>query len=753
MKYIHIFLASSITELQRERTELSSYFRLLNDRFIDKGVYFRLHMCEDISDEIAMTRKQDEYNEVIRGSDYFYVIFWKKVGSYTREEFETAFDTFRKKGAPKIVTFFKEVEGDIPDEVMAFLDHLDKELQHFYTVFRNIDSVKLKILLEMIKMPELSSKVELKDADLYIDGDKVTEINLENIPFYAKHEKLQTLRNEIKALDEAFAEAKKASRLDPDNDELWQKCYEISSKRNTALNALHDIEMQLIEMSARLVELSSTGELITWRTKLAIELFEKGDLQGAKDVLNEAEYEADKNRAKAKADLMKKELQALVKERTVKIDIIKAEGVTVENADEIEAIYDDITELFFDYHLEGDVISDFINFLWRQRKVTKAVGIAERLYHYYETKSERSLFDWARVNNRLGVLYSESNRNIDAVSLFLEAIRCQKELAKSGNDEDLAALAITHNNLAVEYALLYRYPEAEEQHIAALTIRRELAKNGNDEHIANLAMTCNNYAIHLRRLNRDSEAEKMHEEALRLRQGLVAKDRQKYLPTLSMSYHNFAIFYHLLENSEKYGAAEKMFLEAIEMRRELAAINPDAYSGALASSLSSFGSFLRRRERYSESVECFSESLAIRRKLVEKDYHAHIRELISVTSTFSFLYEDMEKYDEALALSLEAVALRQKLYEVNPEANAPQMAREYFFVGTVYDKLEDYEKTLEYYMLCYEMRRELYQKSPDTFRKDMESILNFLGYVSEDLNRPEEAQKWFNEAEKIKNQT
>ena len=752
MKQIHIFLASSITELETERTQLSSYFRMLNDRFLDKGVYFRLHMCEDISEEIAMTRKQDEYNDVIRKCDYFYVVFWKKVGSYTKEEFETALEKFRTTGSPKIVTFFKEVDGDVPDEVMAFLDHLDKELQHFYTKFQSIDSVKLKILLEMIKMPELAGKMEIKDAGLYLNGEEIPEIRLENIPFYARHEKLQTLRGEVAALDTAFAEAKKASRLDPDNDELWQKCYEISSKRAAALKALHEIEMQLIEMSARLVALSSTGELITQRTKLAIDLFEKGDLQGAKEVLDEQEYEEDKNRATSMADRMKAELQALVKERTVKIDIIKADGVTAESALEIEAIYDDVAELFFNYNLSGKAILDYIKFLWQQRKVTKAVGVAERFYHYCKTKSDRSLYDWAQANNRLGVLYSESNRNLEAVELFLEAIRCQKELALDGSHDNLAELGMTHNNLAVEYAQLYRYEEAEAQHKEALAIRRKLAAEGRDEDIASLAMSCNNYAIHLRRVERDDEAEEMHKEAIRLRRSLVAKDRIKYLPVLAASCHNFALFYNLTERRLKYPEAEKLFREAIELRRELSAVNPDAYSGYLASSLSAFGSFLRRRHRYRESVASFSESIAIRRRLVEKDYNAHIRELISVTSTFSFLYEDMEKYDLALALSLEAVEMRLKLYEKNPEANAPGLAREYFFVGCVYDKMENYDKVREYYTLCLEMRLKLYEKNPNVFRDDLASILNFMGYLADDVGKPEEAKRWYSESDRIKNQ-
>ena len=740
MKYIHIFLASSITELQKERTELSSYFRLLNDRFIEKGIYFRLHMCEDISDAISMTRKQDEYNEIIRSSDYFYVVFWKKVGDYTKEEFETALDKFRKSGAPKIVTFFKEVEGDVPEEVMSFLDYLDRELQHFYTKFQSIDSVKLKILLEMVKMPEIAGKVELKDAGLFVDGDEITEINLDNIPFYAKHEKLQALRRDVEALDAQFADAKRASRLDPDNDELWQRCYDISTKRNTALKALHDIEMQLIEMSARLTELSSTGEFINQRTRLAIELFEKGDLKGAKEVLDEAEYENDKARAKAKSDEMKKELQALVKERTVKIDIIKADGVTDESADEIEAIYDDITELFFEFRLSGKAVLDYIKFLWKQRNVKKAVEVAEKLYSYYQIYAERDSYEWSQINNRLGVLRSETQRSAEAVSLFVEAIRAQEKIARTGDHDSLGELAMTYNNLAVEYSRLHRNAESEEMYRKSIGIRREIVAQGDDSDVNNLAMSLSNYAILLRRLERNSEAEPLYRESLELRRGLVKRDRSKYLYDFSTICHNFAMFYSLTETKPE--EAERLYREAIELRREGAATNPDAYVGALATSLSAVGSFYRRRERFEESEAAFKESLGYRRALAEQDFITNASGLVNCISTLSFLYEDMDRLDEALALSKEGLEIRKKIYEINPVVNEPHLAREHYLLGCIYEKMKQYDATLENYLICYNMRVELCKKYPDNagFKDDLSSILDFLAWLYDDMGREADAE-------------
>ena len=148
MKVIKIFLASSINDLHVERMEIGNFIRSMNDRFIDRGIYFKLCMCEDISDAVAKSRKQDEYNAIIRECDFFYVIFWHKAGVYTVEEFEVALAQFRDTGSPKIQTYFKAVEeGDsVEQSVTDFMRRLEREVDHFHKTFTHTDTIMLKLL-------------------------------------------------------------------------------------------------------------------------------------------------------------------------------------------------------------------------------------------------------------------------------------------------------------------------------------------------------------------------------------------------------------------------------------------------------------------------------------------------------------------------------------------------------------------------------------------------------------------------------
>ena len=90
MHRIRVFLASSITEFFHERVQLGDFVRTLNDILVERGVYIQLEKSEDITNAIDLYRKQNQYNRVIRESDYFFMLIGRAVGAYTMEEYKTA---------------------------------------------------------------------------------------------------------------------------------------------------------------------------------------------------------------------------------------------------------------------------------------------------------------------------------------------------------------------------------------------------------------------------------------------------------------------------------------------------------------------------------------------------------------------------------------------------------------------------------------------------------------------------------------
>jgi hypothetical protein len=89
---------------------------------------------------------QSEYNKAVKESDIFLMLFFTKVGKYTEEEFETAFNQFTEGNKPRIYTFFKEdyiLTGDIDEEINSLIKFKKKllKLKHYTSTYTNIDNL------------------------------------------------------------------------------------------------------------------------------------------------------------------------------------------------------------------------------------------------------------------------------------------------------------------------------------------------------------------------------------------------------------------------------------------------------------------------------------------------------------------------------------------------------------------------------------------------------------------------------------
>ncbi len=100
-------------------------------------------------DAVSDTRMQDEYNKVLGECDIVLSLFHTRAGKYTQEEFETALNKFKTTGSPRIFTYFKDAPvnmSGIDEKVLSLLDFKKrlKELEHFPTMYKNIDDLKVQ---------------------------------------------------------------------------------------------------------------------------------------------------------------------------------------------------------------------------------------------------------------------------------------------------------------------------------------------------------------------------------------------------------------------------------------------------------------------------------------------------------------------------------------------------------------------------------------------------------------------------------
>lgn len=171
MQTIRIFIASS-SELKEDRVKMRDFFSQENDLLHKKGIYLELVQWENFLDSISSTRLQSEYNNAIASCDIVLCLFFTKVGKYTSEEFDTAYQTFKVEGKPKIWTYFKNAQidtGSITDEINTLLAFKKKigALGHFYTEYTNIDNLINKFSRQLdLVLPEVLTESKSNEAPI-----------------------------------------------------------------------------------------------------------------------------------------------------------------------------------------------------------------------------------------------------------------------------------------------------------------------------------------------------------------------------------------------------------------------------------------------------------------------------------------------------------------------------------------------------------------------------------------------------------
>ena len=144
-----IFLASSI-ELANDRKDFALLISNRNTIWHRRGIFLELVNWENFDDSVSKFGKQQDYNESIRKCDIFVMLFFTKIGRYTKEEFDTAYAQFSKTNKPRIYTYWKDEKVNITklarDDLKGLWDFIDelKRIEHFWTPYDSVSRLQLE---------------------------------------------------------------------------------------------------------------------------------------------------------------------------------------------------------------------------------------------------------------------------------------------------------------------------------------------------------------------------------------------------------------------------------------------------------------------------------------------------------------------------------------------------------------------------------------------------------------------------------
>ena len=117
-----------------------------NQFLVKHGIFLELIRWEFLSSSFSETRKQDDFNKALEESEIFTCLIFDRIGRYTREEFEKAYQNYKEgKNPKKFYLYFKTLpkgKKEVAFEVYEFRKIIEKEEQ-IYREYNNPDQLKV----------------------------------------------------------------------------------------------------------------------------------------------------------------------------------------------------------------------------------------------------------------------------------------------------------------------------------------------------------------------------------------------------------------------------------------------------------------------------------------------------------------------------------------------------------------------------------------------------------------------------------
>ena len=731
-KIIRIFLASSLDEFKEERDKLDPFLnkiaRKLRNRYIERGIYIDIEplRCEDVDPKLNAKRKQDEYNELIKGCEICVFLIFTKVGGYTLEEFDTAHGSFVSSGCekPKIYTFFKQVkDGKIEDSVKDFMEKLDKELQHFYTFFDSIDTVKLKLLLSLSILNSDFIEVSYDDGKCYVNGSE--ELDISNASQFANNRTLKEFKTELENVEKEYYSLR--SGYPYDDEDKNRRYRDIALRRQFLKDTIEELEKQIFNMTLNICKDEATGKEITARMKEAYRLFEQGDLDGANSILDYAEIEDDFLRdEKILTDTLKKRAALYIRESKAKITFLTADINNPGRFGEIEEIYTKVVSKAKQYLVGLDVLYYYASYLDDQGHSDRAYSVAKELENIYESgRVTVEISEKARLYNLLGMIcHNHSSKAKEAEEYYLNAIEIYEKLASENPERYNAALATSYNNAGVFFAAQGQAAEAEAYYLKSIEISEKLASENSERYDADLAESYNNAGTFYADQGQAAKAEEYYLKAIEIKEKLAKENPERYSADLAMSYNNAGNFY---DDQGQVAKAEAYYLKAIEIYEKLAKENPERYNAVLAGSYNNAGNFYKNQGQAAKAEEYYLKAIEIREKLANENPERYSADLAASYNNAGNFYYTQGQAAKAEEYYIKAIKIRKKLASENPERYNADLAGSYNNAGVFYADQGQASKAEEYYLKAIEIKEKLASENSERYSADLAMSYNNAG--------------------------
>jgi tetratricopeptide (TPR) repeat protein len=309
----------------------------------------------------------------------------------------------------------------------------------------------------------------------------------------------------------------------------------------------------------------------------------------------------------------------------------------------------------------------------------------------------------AKVLCNLAVLYSNSQRLLDAEKMYKQALEICQRLSMDDPKVYEPDVATTLHNLAALYSVTQQFSEAEKMYKQALEICQRLSKDNPEANEPDAAMTMNNLANLYTNTQRFAEAEEIYKQALEMRQRLSMDNPKVYEPDVAATLINLGLLY---SNTQRFAEAEEIYKQALEICQRLVIDNPKAYEPVMAITFNNLALLYINTQRPPEAEKMYKQALEIRQRLAKDNPKTYEPDVAVALNNLASLYKTTQRYTDAEELYKQALEIRQRLAKDNPKVYESDVARTLYNLANQYSDTQRLAEAEE----MYKQALEIYQR-------------------------------------------
>jgi tetratricopeptide (TPR) repeat protein len=678
-RIIHIFLASSITDLKDDREAIGNFIRQMNNIYYNQDLYIYLHMCEDESEDHSMKKggTQKSLDDEIRESDMCFVLFWHKAGDYTEHELQVALEGLKLNSNPKIEVYFKNLaEGEsLTNDVRRVMEEIDQKFLHYHREYSHIDSLKLGVITQLQVHGFLRVDMKVENEQVTVSGLKVASTN--NIPVYSQNEKYLKLVEKCREAEKECAKLLQNYSEDRNNKKLYFKYLSAIEERQRLQEELTKIANGILNIGREITKTISTSAP-TERICEAIQCFDRGDYEGVLWILPPDEidnYFIQANILEEKANM---ERQRGIDEYRIRILALEAQG----KWPDVHKTYEHVIE-----QVEGcpaapkTIMLEYARFLYRQKSYQESLDVCIKLQTALAQNPKAiSEQETSELYDLQGELYFYTMKFEDAELYLQKAIELRKAAVEQGQEQDMQ-MAGTYVKLAKVYYEVTRFFEAEALYLQALELYKKYdtkAIEAVDVDIAHTSLGLGNLYY---MINRHEDASKEFFSAYHKYTELVNSGEKRYTAAMAEASDRFAILEISVYSHVK---VERYYVQAMKVKQVLTQKDPVTYFLFLERILKKLGQFWKENGEATYGDLILEEAGRIQSVIRDKTYADDREEYRALD--YAYYVKPINK-TLIEPLLQESRRVFKVLADENPEAYESSLAQAYNVTGVFYTQI------------------------------------------------------------------